>query len=133
MLCDMTGAAAVALKLGIRLVVFGLAFWIATRRNPKIVVHKKWALPLIALVFSALNAGLYWLLTPILNLATLGSFGFVMPFVVNVLLLVATVRIFERKQWFEVRGTMTTLWLAALLTLTHGALYLGLEYFPARV
>ena len=128
----MTGVTGILIKLGVRLLVFGLAFWIATRRNPKVVIHKKWAMPLIALVFAALNAGLYWLLTPILNLATLGAFGFVMPFVVNMLLLLATVRIFQRKQWFEVQGMMTTLWLAALLTLTHGALYLGLEYFPNR-
>lgn len=128
----MTGATGILIKLGVRLVVFGLVFWIATRKNPKVIVTKKWALPLIALVFAALNTGLYWALTPILNLATLGAFGFVMPLVVNALLLYGTVRIFEKKQWFEVQGIMTTLWLAAFLTIAHGALWLGLDYFPAR-
>ena len=27
----------------------------------------------------------------------------------------------------------TTLWLSVLLTLTHGALYLGLEYLPPKL
>lgn len=121
------------IELGVRLVVFGLVFWIATRRNPKVVVSTKWALPLIALVFAVLNTGLYWLLKPILNVATLGAFGFVMPLIINALLLVGTVKIFARKKWFEVRGVLTTLWMAAFLTLAHGALYLGLDYIPSRL
>jgi len=129
---DMTGVTGLLIKLGVRLVVFGLVFWIATRRNPKIVVSKKWALPLIALVFAVLNTGLYWVLKPILNLASLGAFGFVMPLVVNALLLVGTVKIFERRKWFEVQGVLATLWLAAFLTLAHGALYVGLDYLPTR-
>jgi len=129
----MTGVTGLLIELGVRLVVFGLVFWIATRRNPKVVVSTKWALPLIALVFAVLNTGLYWLLKPILNVATLGAFGFVMPLIINALLLVGTVKIFARKKWFEVRGVLTTLWMAAFLTLAHGALYLGLDYIPSRL
>ncbi|MGE3457452.1 MAG: hypothetical protein AB7O24_20220, partial [Kofleriaceae bacterium] len=64
----MTGVTGLLIKLGVRLVVFGLAFWIATRRNPKIVVAKKWALPVIALVFAVLNTGLYVGLNRLLDL-----------------------------------------------------------------
>ncbi|MFN0251132.1 MAG: phage holin family protein [Kofleriaceae bacterium] len=126
----MTGAIGILIKLGVRLVVFGLVFFIATRKNPKVVVAKKRTLPLIALVFAILNTGLYWVLKPILNLATMGIAAFLMPFLINLALLVGTVKIFEKKKWLEVQGFMTTLWLSAFLTLAHGLLYLGLDYLP---
>ncbi|MGE0402488.1 MAG: hypothetical protein AB7T06_37650 [Kofleriaceae bacterium] len=128
----MTGATGILIKLGVRLVVFGLVFFIATRKNPKVVVPKKWMLPLIAAVFAVLNTGLYWALKPILNLATMGAAGFVMPFVINLALLIGTVKIFEKKKWLEVQGLMTTLWLSAFLTIAHGLLYVGLDYLPAH-
>ncbi len=128
----MSGGTAILIKLGVRLLVFGLVFFIATRKNPKVIVSKKRVLPLIALVFAVLNTALYWLLAPILNVATLGAAGFLMPFVVNMVLLIGTVKIFSRWKWFEIQGVMTTLWMAAFLTLAHGALWLGLDYFPAR-
>jgi len=128
----MSGGTAILIKLGVRLVVFGLVFFIATRKNPKVIVSKRRMLPVIALVFAILNTALYWLLAPLLNVATLGAAGFLMPFVVNMVLLIGTVKIFERWKWFEVQGLMTTLWMAAFLTLAHGALYLGLDYFPSR-
>lgn len=128
----MSGGTAILIKLGVRLVVFGLVFFIAIRKNPKVVVSKKRVLPLIALVFAVLNTALYWLLAPILNVATLGAAGFLMPFVVNMVLLIGTVKIFSKWKWFEIQGVMTTLWMAAFLTLAHGALWLGLDYFPAR-
>ncbi|MBA3456700.1 MAG: phage holin family protein [Deltaproteobacteria bacterium] len=128
----MSGGTAILIKLGVRLVVFGLVFFIATRKNPKVIVTKKRVLPLIALVFAVLNTALYWLLAPILNVATMGAAGFLMPFVVNMVLLVGTVKIFSKWKWFEIQGVMTTLWMAAFLTLAHGALWLGLDYLPAR-
>jgi len=128
----MSGGTAILIKLGVRLVVFGLVFFIATRKNPNVIVSKKRMLPVIALVFAILNTALYWLLAPLLNVATLGAAGFLMPLVVNMVLLIGTVKIFERWKWFEVKGLMTTLWMAAFLTLAHGALYLGLDYFPSR-
>lgn len=136
----MSPAVWVLIKLAIRLVVFALVFFLAAKKNPKIVIHNKWATPLIALVFALLNTGVYWALTPILNLATLGVMGFFMPFVVNVLFLLGTVKVFDllnakrkaqdKKPWLEIQGIMATLWMAAFLTLAHGALYLGLDYFP---
>jgi hypothetical protein len=129
----MDGATGVLIKLGARLVVFGLVFFIAARKNPKVTLPNKWATPLIALVFAAMNTGLYWALTPILNLATLGVLGFIMPLVVNLLFLYATVRIFERKKWIGIESAMTYLWLAAILTVAHGALWFGLDYIPGKV
>lgn len=129
----MTGVTGLLIKLGVRFVVFGLVFIIATRRNPKIVVSKKWAFPLIAGVFAILNTGLYWALRPLLDLATLGTAGFLMPLVINLLLLLATIRVFERKHWLEVKGTLATLWLAMFLTIAHGLLYVGLDYLPTKL
>ena len=128
----MSGGTEVLIKLGVRLVVFGLVFFIATRKNPKVIVSKKRVLPLIALVFAVLNTALYWLLAPILNVATMGAAAFLMPFVVNMVLLVGTVKIFSKWKWFEIQGVLTTLWMAAFLTLAHGALWLGLDYVPTR-
>lgn len=136
----MSPAVWVLIKLAIRLVVFALVFFLAAKKNPKIVIHNKWATPLIALVFALLNTGVYWALRPILNLATLGVMGFIMPFVVNIIFLLGTVKVFgilnekrkseNKKAWLEIQGIMATLWMAAFLTLAHGALYLGLDYFP---
>ena len=154
----MSPAVVVLIKLAIRLVVFGLVFFLAAKKNPKIVIHNKWATPLIALVFALLNTAVYWLLTPILNIATLGVAGFVMPFIVNMLFLLGTVKAFEKlnhrlassannsrlassanpekrksqKKWIEIQGLMATLWMAAFLTIAHGALYVALDYLPNR-
>ena len=129
----MTGVVGVLIKLGVRFVVFGLAFFIAAKKNPKVVLPNKWATPLIALVFALLNTGVYWALKPILNLATLGALGFIMPFVANMIFLVITVRIFAAKKWIEIQGVMTTLWMALVLTAVHGLLWLGLDYIPKHV
>lgn len=126
----MDGATGILIKLGVRLVVFGLTFFLAARFNPKILLHKKWATPLIALVFATLNTALYWVLKPVLNLASMGALGFVMPLVANLLFLWATLKIFERKKWFEIDGLVPTLWMAGILTVVHGALWLGLDYLP---
>ncbi len=129
----MTGVAGLLIKLGVRLVVFGLVFFLATKKNKKVVVSTRWALPLIALVFAVLNTGLYWMLKPILNLATLGAVGFAMPLLINGALLVGTVKIFERKKWLQIQGVFAMIWMAAFLTLAHALLYVGLDYIPSRV
>ena len=36
----------------------------------------------------------------------------------------------DKKPWLEIEGFMATIWMGLFLTLAHGALYLGLEYFP---
>jgi Mycobacterial 4 TMS phage holin, superfamily IV len=130
MLHDMTGVAGLLIKLGVRLVVFGLVFWLAARKNPKVVLPNKWATPLIALVFATLNTGVYWAVTPLLNLATLGAIGFLMPLVANTVFLLLTVRIFRAKKWIEIHGVMATLWMSLILTVAHGALWVALDYLP---
>jgi hypothetical protein len=129
----MDGVTGVLIKLGARLVVFGLVFFFAARRNPKVLLPNKWATPLIALVFALMNTALYWALTPILNLATLGAFGFLMPFVANLLFLYATVRIFSAKKWITIESTTTFLWLSVILTVAHGVLWFGLDYLPPKL
>ena len=129
----MDGVTGILIKLGARLVVFGLVFYLAARRNPKIKLPKKWATPLIALVFALMNTALYWALTPVLNLATLGALGFLMPFVANLMFLYVTVRIFASRKWIEIESAMTYLWLATILTVAHGLLWFGLDYVPAKL
>lgn len=133
MLDAMTGAAGILIKLAVRFVVFGLAFFIAAKKNPKVVLRNKWATPLIALVFALLNTLVYWALSPILNLATLGAVGFAMPLVANLVFLVVTVKIFERKQWIVITSTLTYGWMALILTAVHGLCWLGLDYLPNHV
>lgn len=125
----MSAALAILIKLGVRLVVFTGVFWIAARKNKNIIFEKKWATPLVGLAFAVLNTALYWALKPVLDVATLGVIGFVMPLVINGVLLAITVRIFERKKhWFRIDGFMAMLWMALFLTLAHGALWVGLDY-----
>ena len=116
------------IKLAIRLVVFGAVFWFATWKNQKVTIKPKYALPLVALVFGLLNVGLYWLAKPILNLATFGTLWIALPLFLNGLFLYATNRLLKH---LEIKGMLTMLWLAVLLTVAHGALYLGLDVIPA--
>lgn len=116
-------------KLAIRLVAFGLVFWFATRRNPKITIKPRYALPLVALVFAVLNIGVYWLARPLLDLATFRSFTFVVPFFLNGLFLYATDRVLRP---LKIEGLWPLVWLSGLLTIMHGILYVALEYLPGK-
>ncbi len=130
----MSPAVAILIKLGVRLVVFTGVFWIAARKNEKIIFEKKWATPLVAFTFAVLNTALYWGLERVLSVATLGAIGFVMPLIVNGALLAATVRIFQNKrQWFRIEGFFAGMWMAVFLTLAHGALWLGIDYLPKHL
>jgi uncharacterized membrane protein YvlD (DUF360 family) len=124
---------AMLIKLGIRLVVFTGVFWLAAKKNKSIVFEKKWAPPLVALVFAVLNTGLYWLLKPILNIATMGAVGFALPFVINGALLIGTMKVFEKKKWFRIEGFFATLWMALILTAAHGVLWVAVDYIPKHV
>jgi uncharacterized membrane protein YvlD (DUF360 family) len=129
----MSGPTAILVKLGVRLVVFTAVFWVAAKKNEKITFARRWAPPVVALVFALLNTVLYWALTPLLNLATLGVAGFAMPFVVNMILLLATVRILRSREWFKIDGIFATLWMATFLTIAHGVLWFALDYVPKHV
>lgn len=152
----MEGTTGVLIKIGVRMVLFGIVFFVAARRNPKVHIHARWGAPVVAVVFAVLNTGLYWALTPVLNLATFGALGFFMPFIVNMILLIATVKFFAwhrmprvvprsdksgakpvdakvaPRPLFEIGGALTTLWMAAVLTAAHGALWVALDYLPSR-
>lgn len=153
----MDGVTGTLIKLGVRFVVFGVVFYLAARRNPKVVIPVKWATPVVALVFALLNTTLYWALRPILDLATLGALGFAMPLIVNIILLVVTVKFFawdklprfiakapakdddkkkpepaEAKPLFVIEGIFATLWMALVLTVAHGALWVALDYIPSK-
>jgi len=128
-------------KLAIRLVAFTAVFWVATRprkpakgekeaRSPRISIQPRWAIPVVGVLFAALNTLLYWLLRPILDLATLRTLSLVTPLVVNALLLYGTVQIVSRRKWIKVDGVLAGAWLAVALTLAHGVLWLGLDYLP---
>ncbi len=119
-------------KLGIRLLGFMAVFFFAARKNPKIKIEPRWAIPLVAGLFGVMNVGMYWLLKPVLNLATFGAAWFAMPFVINLGFLIATVRIFEKKKWLVIDGIRATLYLALLLTAAHGVLWLGLDWIPSK-
>lgn len=123
----------ILIKMAIRLVAFVALFWFAARKNPKIKISPRWATPLVAGVFAVLNVGLYWLLKPVLNLATFNVAWFAMPFVLNLLFLIATIRVFQTKKWLVIDGVRATLWLALLLTAAHCVLYAGLDYLPAKL
>ena len=129
----MSGPIAILIKLGVRLVVFTAVFWFAAKQNDRVVFAKRWAPPLVALVFAVLNTVLYWALTPLLAIASLGVIGFAMPFIVNGLLLWITVRLFASRKWFEIRGVFALLWMATFLTLAHGVLWFALDYIPKHV
>ena len=132
------------IKLGLRLVAFTAVFWLATRprrdkgvpkdkahvRPPRISIQPRWAIPLIGVLFAGLNLGLYWLLRPLLNLASMGMFSIATPLAANALLLWGTTRIVARKQWLKVDGWMAAAWLCVALTAAHGALWLSLDYLP---
>jgi uncharacterized membrane protein YvlD (DUF360 family) len=118
------------IKIAIRFVVFGGVFWFATRKNEKIVITPKWALPLVALVYSALNIGLYWLAQPVINLATFGALALAIPLLLNGAFLYATDRVVKQ---LEIKGLWTMLWLSLVLTGAHLVLYVGLDWIPARV
>lgn len=124
---------AMLIKLGVRLVVFTGVFWFAAKKSEKIVFEKKWAPPLVALVFAVLNTGLYWMLKPVLDIATMGAVGFALPFVINGALLLGTMKVFEKRKWFRIDGFFATLWMALILTAAHGVLWVALDYIPKHV
>ena len=112
------------IKLAVRFGVFLLVFALAAWKMPKVRVHPKFALPLVALVFAVLNVGLYWLFKPVLNLATLGAAWLFIPFLLNGAFLWATQKLLRP---LRIEGFFTTVKLAVILTAAHGACWLVLD------
>jgi hypothetical protein len=129
-------------SVAIRLVAFTAVFWLATRprkvegaepKPPRISIQPRWAIPVIGVVFAALNIVLYWAVRPLLDLATLRTFTIIMPLVVNGLLLWGTTKIVEKRQWMRIDGLFAGAWLAIALTLAHGVLWFGLDFVPSKL
>ena len=118
----------ILIEFGIRLVVFGTVFALVAWRDKRVVVQPKWALPLVGLVFAVLNTALYWAMRPVLDLATLGALGFLMPLIVNGILLYVTTRVLKP---LKIDGFLPMLWLSLYLTVAHGLLWFALDYLPA--
>jgi uncharacterized membrane protein YvlD (DUF360 family) len=129
----MSPIVAMLIKLAVRLVVFTGVFWFAAKKKKDIVFEQKWAPPLVGLVIAILNTGLYWMLRPALDLATMGVIGLGLPLIINGALLYGTMKVFEKKKWFHIDGIFATLWMAIFLTLAHGALWAALDYLPKHV
>jgi uncharacterized membrane protein YvlD (DUF360 family) len=131
----MQGATGVLIKLGIRLVVFALVFWLVARKHDKVILKTRWVAPVVGLVFAVLNTALYWGLSRLFEVATLGALGIAMPFIINGVLLYATTRIFERvkSEWFRIDGVFAGLWMVMVLTAAHGVCWLALDYIPKHV
>ncbi len=135
-------------KVAIRLVVFTAVFWLATRprktderdkegrpvlKPARISIQPRWAIPVIGVVFAALNLLLYWIARPVLDIATFRTFSILMPLVVNSLLLFGTTKLVEKRQWMKMASWFSGVWLAVALTLAHGVLYALLDYLPASI
>lgn len=129
----MSPVVAVLIKLAVRLVVFTGVFWFAARKNKSIVFEKKWAPPLVGLVFAVLSTALYWVLKFVANIATVGMLSFALPVVINGVLLYATLKIFEKKKWFRIDGFFAMIWMILFLTLAHGALWFGVDFIPTKI
>lgn len=114
----------ILIKLAVRFALFGLVFGFAAWKNPKIRVHPRLALPLIALCFALLNTGLYWLVKPILEVASFGMLWLFLPFAVNGVLLWVTRRVLRP---LRIEGLFAMMWLAVLLTAAHGLAWLVLD------
>lgn len=147
------------IKLGIRLVAFTAVFWWAAKPpkgyvppappdpkgkkepsrpaysgpEPRILIRPKWAIPVIGMLFAILNVALYWILRPLLDLATLRTASFAIPFVVNGVILWGTARIVHKKQWLKISGVLAAVWLAAMVTIAQGTLWVILDYIPAKM
>ena len=115
----------ILLKLAIRFVVYGLVFGLFTWRDKRVSVQPRYALPLVAAVFALMNTGLYWLLKPILNLATLGTMALLLPFALNGAFLYMTDRVLKP---LRIDGIWPMVVLSFFLTVAHGVLWFGLDY-----
>jgi uncharacterized membrane protein YvlD (DUF360 family) len=109
------------LKLLIRTVVFGIVIAFVTRRDSKVVVEPRSALPTVAAVFAVLNVALYSFLWTVLNISTLFVLFFVVPFVANALLLWLTDKLMKS---FRVEGVSSLAFTSLCVTLAHFGLRL---------
>ena len=104
------------LKFLAAVAVFGIALTFAARRDGDVKVEPRSKLPLVALVFALLNALLYSLLATVLNLTTLWLLFFLVPFVVNGVLLLVTDKLMKSFRIDSISALVRT---AAIVTVAH--------------
>ena len=109
------------LKLLVRVVVFGIVIGFITRRNSKVTVSPRSALPFVAFVFAALNVLLYGFLATTLNIGTLFMLFLAVPFIANAILLWVTDKLVKP---FKVEGWSALAYASLIVTLAHIALRL---------
>ena len=102
--------------LFVRVVVFGIAIAFITRRNTKVTVEPRSALPVVALVFAGLNALLYGFLKTALNISTLFMLALLVPFVANAILLWMTDKLIKP---FKVEGLYALAHASLIVTVAH--------------
>ena len=153
----MHGVTGLLIKLGVRLVVFTGGFIAAAKYIQGVTVTRKLAYPALGFLFALLSTVFYWALSPLLDLATLNALSFAMPLVVNLVLLIATIKISNRvaeraaakapppqvkkgekpaprpQGWLRTNGFFASMWLALALTAAHGVLWFALDYLPEKM
>jgi hypothetical protein len=107
------------LHLLVRVVVFGIVIAFVTRRDSKVRVEPRSALPMVAAVFAALNVVLYGWLSFVLNIGTLFILFFLVPFAANAILLWVTDKLVKS---FKVEGLPSLAFASLCVTLAHLAL-----------
>ena len=107
------------IKLGIQLLVFSAVIAVAAWRLEGVSVKPVRWLPVLTLVLVALNASLYWLLSPVVAVVIPVLGWLVAPFVLNAGLLWGANRIVRR---VKIQGLLK---LSALLAVSHLAMSLG--------
>ncbi len=118
------------IQLGVRILVFGLVFWLVARKHERVTVSPRWAIAPVAGLFGVLNAGLYWVLSFLVSLASLFTLSIVAPVIANAVLLWGTTRLLKGK-WLKIDGIVPMAVLVGCLTLAHGALWFVFEHIVA--
>ena len=123
--------AILGLKLALRFVLFGGVFFYAKKKMDKVEIQPWWALPLVALMFALLNLALYYAGTEVIKLASMNVANYVVPVVVNCLILFGTTALLKKMKVESVRihGIVAIVWLAILLSIANGLISLGFHWF----
>jgi putative membrane protein len=107
----------------IHLVVLAVTVFLLARLLPSVRIRTPGTAVLVAVVFSLLNFFLGWLVRVVLfvpALFTLGLLFFVMPFVVNTIMLWLTDKVLSS---FEIEDTRALLVSSLVITVVNGVFY----------
>jgi uncharacterized membrane protein YvlD (DUF360 family) len=103
-------------KLAISFLVFGTALVFAVKKVKGVKVEPRSMIPLVALVLTALNTLVYWILAPALNLVTLWTIWFLVPFIANGLFVYVTDRFVKP---FKIDGLIPLVKTSVIVTAAH--------------